>query len=148
MAPVRGGAWLVYDQTHSEFMLGIIEVASLMPGLLVGLFAGVLADRVAPVTMVVVMEFGQMGLALVLATLVGLQVVQIWQMVAILALSADLCHVRASEPPGVLLRAGWDRRSSPTRSRSIRVSSMPPESSGPRSRASACPPWVRRDVSP
>jgi MFS family permease len=79
--------WLVYDQTHSEFMLGIIEVASLMPGLLVGLVAGALADRVTPVTMLVVMEFGQMGLAFVLATLVGLQVVQIWQMAAILALA-------------------------------------------------------------
>lgn len=79
--------WLVYDQTHSEFMLGIIEVASLMPGLLVGLFAGALADRVAPVTMLVVMELGQMGLAFVLAILVGLQVVQIWQMAAILALT-------------------------------------------------------------
>jgi MFS family permease len=79
--------WLVYDQTHSEFMLGIIEVASLMPGLLVGLFAGALADRVAPVTMLVVMEFGQMGLAFVLAILVGLQVVHIWQMAAILALT-------------------------------------------------------------
>ena len=38
--------WLVFDQTHSEFMLGVVEVASLMPGLLVGLFAGALADRV------------------------------------------------------------------------------------------------------
>ena len=82
--------WLVYDQTHSEFMLGIIEVASLMPGLLVGLFAGALADRMAPRTMLVVMEFGQMGLAFALATLVGLQVVQIWQMAAILAL-ARIC---------------------------------------------------------
>ena len=71
-------------------MLGIIEVASLMPGLLVGLFAGALADRVAPRTMLVVMEFGQMGLAFALATLVGLQVVQIWQMAAILAL-ARIC---------------------------------------------------------
>jgi MFS family permease len=82
--------WLVYDQTHSEFMLGIIEVASLMPGLLVGLFAGALADRVAPRTMLVVMECGQMGLAFALATLVGLQVVQIWQMAAVLAL-ARIC---------------------------------------------------------
>ena len=25
--------WLVFEQTHSEFMLGVVEVASLMPGL-------------------------------------------------------------------------------------------------------------------
>ena len=40
--------------------------------------------------MLVVMECGQMGLAFALATLVGLQVVQIWQMAAILAL-ARIC---------------------------------------------------------
>ena len=32
--------WLVFEQTHSEFLLGVVEVASLMPGLLVGLLAG------------------------------------------------------------------------------------------------------------
>jgi MFS family permease len=79
--------WLVYEQTHSETMLGIIEVASIMPGLLVGLFAGALADRVAPVSLLVLMECGQMVLAFALAALVGLGVVQIWQMALILAAS-------------------------------------------------------------
>ena len=82
--------WLVFDQTHSEFMLGVIEVASLMPGLLVGLFAGALADRVVPLKMIVLMECGQMGLAFLLAALVWLQAVQIWQLALILAL-ARIC---------------------------------------------------------
>ena len=79
--------WLVFDQTQSEFMLGVVEVASLMPGLLVGLVAGALADRVAPLRMIVLMECGQMVLAFLLALLVGLQVAEIWQMAVILALT-------------------------------------------------------------
>jgi MFS family permease len=82
--------WLVFEQTHSEFMLGIVEVASLMPGLLVGLFAGALADRVAPLKMIVLMECGQMVLALALAFLVWMQVFQVWQLALILAL-ARIC---------------------------------------------------------
>jgi len=82
--------WLVFDQTHSEFMLGVIEVASLMPGLLVGLFAGALADRVVPLKMIVLMEVGQMALAFLLAALVSLNAFQVWQLALILAL-ARIC---------------------------------------------------------
>ena len=79
--------WLVFDQTQSEYMLGIVEVASLMPGLLVGLVAGAVADRVAPLRMIVLMECGQMVLAFLLTLLVGLRVAEIWQMAVILALT-------------------------------------------------------------
>ena len=79
--------WLVFDQTQSEYMLGVVEVASLMPGLLVGLVAGALADRVAPLRMIVLMECGQMILAFLLTLLVGFQVIAIWQMATILALT-------------------------------------------------------------
>jgi MFS family permease len=82
--------WLVFDQTGSEFMLGVVEVASLTPGILVGLYAGALADRIAPVRMIVLMELGQMMLALLLSLLVGLGIVQIWQMIMILAF-ARIC---------------------------------------------------------
>ena len=37
-------------------MLGVIEVAALLPGLFVGLYAGALADRVAPLRMLLFME--------------------------------------------------------------------------------------------
>ncbi len=79
--------WLVYDRTGSEYMLGVVEVASLMPGLLVGLVAGAVADRVAPLRMIVLMECGQMVLAFLLTLLVGLHVAEIWQMAVILALT-------------------------------------------------------------
>ena len=83
--------WLVFEQTHSEFMLGIVEVASLMPGLLVGLFAGALADRVAPLQ-----DDRAHGMRpdgrwrFVLALLVWLDVFQVWQLALILAL-ARIC---------------------------------------------------------
>jgi MFS family permease len=82
--------WLVYDQSHSEFRLGQVEVAALLPGLFVGLYAGALADRMTPLRMIVLMECGQMALAFLLSLLVGLQVAQIWQMALILAL-ARIC---------------------------------------------------------
>jgi MFS family permease len=82
--------WLVFERTGSEFTLGVVEVASLLPGLFVGLVAGAMADRVFPLAMVILMECAQMVLAFVLALLVGLQIVQIWQMVLILAL-ARIC---------------------------------------------------------
>jgi MFS family permease len=79
--------WLVFEQTQSEFLLGVVEVAALMPGLLVGLLAGALADRVVPLAMILLMECGQMALAFLLALLVWLGVVQIWHMAVILALT-------------------------------------------------------------
>ncbi len=79
--------WLVFDQTRSEFMLGVVEVASLMPGLLVGLFAGALADRVRPLKMIVLMECAQMVLAFALALVVWLKVFQVWHLALILALA-------------------------------------------------------------
>ncbi len=55
--------------------------------MLVGLFAGVVADRVSPRLMLSAMQVGQAVLAFVLAMLVGSGHVRIWQMALILALS-------------------------------------------------------------
>jgi MFS family permease len=79
--------WLVFEQTRSEFMLGIVEMASLLPGIFVGLYAGALADRVAPLRMILLMEMAQMALAFALTALVGFQVIQIWHLAAILAIT-------------------------------------------------------------
>jgi MFS family permease len=79
--------WIVFDETHSELMLGVVEAAGLMPGLLVGLVAGALADRVVPRSLILLMQVGQMLLAFTLAVLVGLGIEQIWQMALILALA-------------------------------------------------------------
>jgi hypothetical protein len=39
-------SWIVFEMTRSEWWLGIVSAAGVMPGLLVGLLAGALADRV------------------------------------------------------------------------------------------------------
>jgi MFS family permease len=80
-------SWIVFDMTRSEWVLGLVSAAGTMPGVLFGLIAGGLADRVAPRSMILGMQVGQMLLAFVLAILVGLGVVQIWEMALVLALA-------------------------------------------------------------
>lgn len=79
--------WVVFEITGSEWWLGVIEACGLMPGLVVGLFAGALADRVAPRRMIALTLLGQMALAFLLAYLVWDGRIQIWQMAVILALT-------------------------------------------------------------
>ena len=78
--------WLVFEQTHSERMLGVVEMAAILPGIFVGLYAGALADRVPPLRMILLMECAEMALAFALTALVGFDVIEIWHMAAILAL--------------------------------------------------------------
>jgi predicted MFS family arabinose efflux permease len=82
--------WIVFDRTGSEPMLGVMEAANLMPGLLVGIFAGAVADRFAPRTMILAMEAGQMLLAFALAVVVWNDQSSVWQMAMVLAL-ARIC---------------------------------------------------------
>ena len=80
-------SWIVFEMTGSTRTLGRVEAAGVLPGLLVGLQAGALADRLPPKTMILTMQVAQMLLAFLLAFFVGLQIVQIWQLALILALS-------------------------------------------------------------
>jgi MFS family permease len=80
-------SWIVFDMTRSEWWLGIVSAAGVLPGLVVGLAAGALADRVAPRALILAMQVAQMLLAFLLALLVGTGVVRIWHMIAILALA-------------------------------------------------------------
>ena len=66
------------------------------------------------------MECGQMVLALVLAFLVWVEVFQVWQLALDPGPGADLRDVRAAQPPGLLFRPGRSRDTCPTRSPSIR----------------------------
>lgn len=80
-------SWMVFRMTGSEWWLGVVDAAGTMPGLLVGLFAGALADQVPPRRMILMMQVAQMALAFVLAYLVGSGTIQIWQMAVILGLT-------------------------------------------------------------
>ena len=80
-------SWIVYDMTKSAWMLGVVSAAGTMPGLFVGLYAGAVADRVSPKLMILAMQIAQMICAFMLAILVWLGIVQIWQMALILAIT-------------------------------------------------------------
>lgn len=80
-------SWIVFDLTHSERWLGIVEAAGILPGLVVGLAAGALADRVPARRMILAMQVAQMILAACLAVLVGLDALFIGHLVVILALA-------------------------------------------------------------
>ncbi|MDB5351662.1 MAG: arabinose efflux permease family protein [Planctomycetota bacterium] len=80
-------SWIVYEMTRSEWDLGVVSAAGTLPGLLVGLYAGAMADRVPPKKMILGMQVAQMLFAFVLALIVGLGVVQIWQMALVLAMT-------------------------------------------------------------
>ena len=47
-----GIGWLTWELTHSPTWLGIIAAADLLPGVLLSPFAGVIADRAAPLKMI------------------------------------------------------------------------------------------------
>jgi predicted MFS family arabinose efflux permease len=79
--------WIVFDRTGSEPMLGVIEAANLMPGLVVGMIAGAVADRVVPKRMILAMEACQMLLAFSLAIAVQGEASAVWQMALVLALA-------------------------------------------------------------
>jgi predicted MFS family arabinose efflux permease len=61
----------VFDRTQSERWLGFVEAAGVVPGLVVGLFAGALADRIRPKRMIIGSQIVQMALALFLAAIVA-----------------------------------------------------------------------------
>ncbi|WP_435018908.1 MFS transporter [Tundrisphaera sp. TA3] len=84
--------WIVYEVTRSEMALGQVQAASLLPGLAVGLFAGALADRVAPKALILSTQIGQMALAFALAALVafGVERVSIAPLAVVVALARVL----------------------------------------------------------
>ncbi len=79
--------WIVYQMTESERAVGMVDAVETIPGVVVGLFAGAVADRVSPRLMLAAMQVGQSVLAFFLAMMVGSGHVQIWQMALILAMS-------------------------------------------------------------
>ena len=61
--------WLVYHETKSPFAVGLLVFFRFVPFLLLGLFAGVLADRVDNRRMLIATQTISMSLAFVLAAL-------------------------------------------------------------------------------
>ena len=86
---VTAQGWVVWELSHSEAALGIVSMLATLPLLLLGPWAGVLADRTDRRRLLIFTQAGAMVLAFVLALLTGLQVIRLWH-VYILALSLGI----------------------------------------------------------
>lgn len=76
-------SWLVYTLTNSAFMMGMITFINALPNLLVAPVAGVVIDRVNKYKMLIWLQSFFLLLALILAVLTLLGIIQIWQIVVI-----------------------------------------------------------------
>jgi len=73
--------WLVYDLTHSVFLLGIIGFASQIPTFLLAPFAGVLTDRWSRYHILIITQILSMIQALLLALLFFMGIIEVWHIV-------------------------------------------------------------------
>jgi MFS family permease len=80
-------AWLVYELTHSELMLGVVGFAAAIPSLLISPWGGVVVDRVNKRNLLVVTQASSMVLAFILAALTFTGLVQVWEIVLLAAVT-------------------------------------------------------------
>ncbi len=90
-------AWLVYQLSHSELMLGVVGFAAAIPALIISPWAGVVVDRVNKRNLLVITQASAMVLAFILAFLTFTGLVQVWQIVVMAAL---LGVINAFDGPG------------------------------------------------
>ncbi|MFD0752145.1 MFS transporter [Mucilaginibacter calamicampi] len=89
-------SWVIYALTHSTFMLGLSLFASLFPSFVLSLFGGVVADRYNRYRVLLITQIASMVQAVLLAVLIYVGHVEVWQ---ILALSALLGIINAFDVP-------------------------------------------------
>lgn len=81
--------WLVFSLTSSAFFLGLDAFLQQIPILLFSLFSGVIADRMDRRKMLLTSQYVQMSCAVVLAVLVYLKLVQVWQILLLSFISGS-----------------------------------------------------------
>ncbi len=79
--------WLVYEISRSEWILGIVAFASAIPAIVASPWGGVLVDRVSKRSILLVTQIASMILAFVLAAIVLTDIVQVWHVIALAALT-------------------------------------------------------------
>ncbi len=80
-------AWLVYELSHSPFLLGLDTFLNGIPIFLFSLFGGVLADRFERRKMLLASQWVQMASAFILTALVLLHLVRVWHILMLSFLS-------------------------------------------------------------
>jgi MFS family permease len=78
-------AWLVLEISRDPFWLGVVAAAQFVPVMILGLFAGVLADVLPKRQTLLAVQVVMMALAIVLAFLTLSGIVEVW-MIVVLAL--------------------------------------------------------------
>lgn len=79
-------AWLVYQISHSEFVLGLFGFVSAIPPLLISPWGGAISDRIPRRTLLVITQSCLMVSAFVLAILSFAGLVQVWHILLLGAL--------------------------------------------------------------
>ncbi|AET69252.1 arabinose efflux permease family protein [Desulfosporosinus orientis DSM 765] len=71
-------AWWILQRTNSPAVMGFFLLASALPGILLGIFAGVMTDRWKRKTILVVTDMIRGCLVLVIASLAMVNVLEVW----------------------------------------------------------------------
>jgi MFS family permease len=80
-------SWLVFQVTHSSFLLGLVGFLGAIPIFLLSLFAGVVADRVNKKDILLLTQNAFMVLAFILAILTQRGLITTWQIIVIALLN-------------------------------------------------------------
>jgi MFS family permease len=83
-------AWLVLGLTNSSLMLGVVSFAQFLPVLLVGLFAGVVVDRIDRRRLLLATQTLLMLSAFMLAGLTWSGTVRVWHVIALAAFNGTV----------------------------------------------------------
>jgi len=89
-------SWVVYEQTHSNFMLGLTLFASLFPSFIFSFIGGVASDRYDRYKLLLVTQIASMVQAILMTVLIFSKHYEMWQ---IIALSALLGLINAFDVP-------------------------------------------------
>lgn len=88
--------WLIYQETHSAFMLGLAVFAAQFPSFLFSLYGGVISDRYNRFKVLLTTQVASLVQALLLTLLVFFNQYEVWH---ILTLSAVLGTINAFDVP-------------------------------------------------
>ena len=79
-------AWVVYQISHSELILGVVAFASAIPVLAISPWGGVVVDRMSRQKLLMMTQSGAMLLAFIMAALTFANVIQEWHVIVLAAL--------------------------------------------------------------
>jgi len=89
-------SWVVYEQTHSNFMLGLTLFASLFPSFIFSFIGGVASDRYDRHKLLLLTQIASMVQAVLMTVLIFTKHYEMWQ---IISLSALLGLINAFDVP-------------------------------------------------